>query len=105
MTDTKWTDEPLTVEYDNHGNGSYSEWFNVGPAQVHVRSRKPEDRERAERFANLIAAAPDLYEQLEHVLVMYGRGDIQITDDLPRAEMRIWAERTGRALKEARGET
>jgi hypothetical protein len=44
-----------TVEYDNHGNGSFHEWFDIGPVRVEVSKGYGVKIEDAERLANAIA--------------------------------------------------
>ncbi len=55
------TPGPWAIEYDNHGNGSFSEWWNVGPGGSGVGKiwKEPD--------ARLIAATPELLALAEHV--------------------------------------
>ncbi len=62
---TAHTPGPWPIEYDNDGNGSYSEWFNIGPAQVYIHS---DDIERASADAAIISAALEMREVLELAL-------------------------------------
>lgn len=55
------TPGPWTIKYDNHGNGSFSEWWNVGPNGDGVA------KVWSETDAHLIAAAPELLALAEHV--------------------------------------
>lgn len=67
MSETKFTKGNWPVEYDNCDRGS-CEWYCVGPAKVEFsyRSTKLEEAE-ALANANLIAAAPEMYEILEYI--------------------------------------
>lgn len=53
------TSGPWPIEYDNLGNGGFTEWFNVGPAKIYFDRN---ERDKANANAHLIAAAPDLLE-------------------------------------------
>ncbi len=55
---TEFTKGPWLIEYDSHGNGGFSEWWNVGPAKVHI---DPKNKDQAAVDTFLIAAAPTMY--------------------------------------------
>ena len=63
MTQTH-TPGPWEIKYDHHGNGSFSEWYNVGPARVDIR-RSEDNGAQSDANARLIAAAPQLLEALK----------------------------------------
>lgn len=48
MPEDEWT-----VEYDNHGNGGFSEWFDIGPVRVSIGYELTHDE--AESLARAIA--------------------------------------------------
>jgi hypothetical protein len=63
---TKFTEGPWEVEYDNSDR---EQWYEVGPAKVawSYRYGNHED-DTALADAHLIAAAPDMYEALERLM-------------------------------------
>lgn len=72
MATMKHTPGPWKVEYENYGNGSFREWFNVGPARVYITDSRTAmeglgQTAEAEANARLIAAAPELLEALEKI--------------------------------------
>ena len=55
------TPGPWTIEYDNHGNGSFSEWWNVGPGGDGIA------KVWNEADARLIAAAPETAQERDRL--------------------------------------
>ena len=101
---TEFTPGPWTKEYDNHGNGSFSEWYDIGTkknrvAQVHLPRRHSPAADTAKADASLIAAAPDLYAALDYFVSEYGEPDEH--DQVGRAVY----QKAIAALAKARGET
>ncbi len=57
------------VEYDNYGNGGFSEWYDVGPAKVHI----PRDgREGAKTDALAISRVPEMLAWVHSLLYQGG---------------------------------
>lgn len=92
MPQTQHTPGPWKVEYDNHGNGSFSEWYNVGPARVDIK-RGEDNGAESDANARLIAAAPQLLKILQASTVIIGgiaNGIVDLEAD-PDVEMMSFA--------------
>lgn len=84
------TPGPWTVELDNHGNGGFSEWWNVGPGGSGV------GKIWNETDARLIAAAPEMLRALEMTAQEFA-----LTET---ANMPDWLEDVEAAIAKAKGD-
>jgi hypothetical protein len=80
--DEKWTNAitpPLRFEYDNYGNGGYSEWYEIidadGYAIARVYSKQRGDFQNYEALAHLFTATPALVEAVKKMLSNTYSGD------------------------------
>ncbi len=66
----KHTQGKWEIEYDNTGNGYYSEWYSIFTNEKHIARvgdcKKMIDEDKAN--AHLIASAPELLEACKHLL-------------------------------------
>lgn len=66
MQEVKFTKGPWIVEYDNSDFSSGGQWYVAGPAKVEFSyGCGPDVSDKALRDAQLISAAPDMYEAAE----------------------------------------
>ena len=96
MSDIKFTPGPWAAWFCGFG---WSSWFEVKTAdeKTHICKLKKD----GDANANLIAAAPDMYEALEAAILEYGKpGGPWNVPSAPGT----WIDKAKSALKKARGE-
>ncbi|MGB1281005.1 MAG: hypothetical protein ACPG5V_13675 [Vibrio cyclitrophicus] len=93
MSEAKFTKGEWIVDYDNCDYGS-GEWYIVGNARVEFSYRATsEEKEEAKANAHLIAAAPEMYSELDELSGIIRRMGVESASD-----------RIDQLLKKARGE-
>ena len=102
MTDTKFTPGSWEVRIEQILPTSKAECFTVATDNFDIVS--PMLGIRNEQDANLIAAAPDLYEALEIMLADYWEGS-ECFDKESQAYAKTVINQSRAALTKARGET
>lgn len=102
---SKFTPGLWETEYDNHGNGSYSEWLNILAPNKTIAQvgccRKMTEEDKANAY--LIAAAPELYEAIEAVISFLEYGIRPAVADPLAGEVGDEADELKKALAKAEG--